>query len=82
MQWDGGWIAEAVLVHDLEGQILDANERAAEMLGYSVAELRARDMFSVEESLRETGLAASRENWRIVHGIAVVRPTLRATEFD
>ena len=64
MQWDGGWIAEAVLVHDLEGQILDANERAAEMLGYSVAELRARDMFSVEESLRETGLAASRENWQ------------------
>jgi PAS domain S-box-containing protein len=62
-QWAGGWIAEAVLVHDLDGQILDANERAAEMLGYSVDELRARDMFGVEESLRETGPVASRENW-------------------
>jgi len=63
MQWDRGWNAEAVLVHDLDGRILDANERVAAMLGYSVDELCARDMFSVEESLRETGAATSRENW-------------------
>ncbi len=64
LQWDGGWIAEAVLVHDLDGQILDANERAAALLGYTVDELRALDMYSIEESLQETGRAASRENWQ------------------
>ncbi len=54
---------EAVLVHDLDGRILEANEQAAAMLGYSVDELRRLDMFTIEESLRETGPALSRENW-------------------
>ena len=65
LQWGDAWTAEAVLVHDVDGRILEANERAAAMLGYTVDELRARDMFAVEASLRETGPELSRDNWRL-----------------
>jgi len=65
LQWGGGWTADAVIVHGIDGQILDANERAAELFGYTIDELRARDMFDIEESLRDTDRAASRENWQL-----------------
>ena len=63
-QWSDAWTAEAVLVHDADGRIVDANARAAAMLGYTVAELRALDMFAVEESLRATDPAPARETWQ------------------
>ncbi|MBZ5710744.1 sensor histidine kinase [Nannocystis pusilla] len=57
------WTAEAVLVHDLAGRILVANERAAELLGCSVEALLRRDMFDLEETLRDADREATREAW-------------------
>ena len=35
---------DAILIHDLDGPILDANPRASELLGSSIAELRQRQL--------------------------------------
>jgi PAS domain S-box-containing protein len=53
--------ADAILVTDTDGRILDANEEAAEVLGYSVGELRSMQVSDittpevVEASLAELG---------------------------
>ena len=57
------WTAEAVLVHDLAGRILVANERAAKLLGCSVEALLRRDMFDLEETLQDADREATREAW-------------------
>jgi PAS domain S-box-containing protein len=62
----GEWTAEAALVHDADGRILEANDRAQRLLGYDLAELRARDMFAIEASLAETDPAATRDSWKLL----------------
>lgn len=59
----GAWTADAVLVHDVRGAILGANQRAAEMLGYAVDELTRLDLFALEESLSGDDRAAARDTW-------------------
>ncbi len=62
-QASGEWLADAVLVHDLDGQILGANRRAAELLGRSVDELLQHDLFALEQTMQGSDRAAARDNW-------------------
>jgi PAS domain S-box-containing protein len=59
---------DAVFIHDHEGRLLDANERAVEMLGYSRAELLAMSVpdFHPPEAL-EDALAAFGELAKVGH---------------
>ncbi|MEW6638244.1 MAG: PAS domain S-box protein, partial [Actinomycetota bacterium] len=58
--------ADAVLVHDLEGNFVDVNRRACESLGYSREELLGMNVADVETSFGAGELRAFRE--RIVRG--------------
>lgn len=64
---------DAVVVHDLAGRIVDANEIALSRLGYRLAELQGRTIFELEVSL-QGGEAAARRRWETATG-ALSGPT-------
>lgn len=53
--------ADAIFIHDLDGRILDINDHACSVLGYSREELLALDMCSIEQTLDKR---EARAMWR------------------
>lgn len=51
-------VADAILIHDRKGRILDANRRASANLGYSPLELRTMTVYDVEAGLPSETLEA------------------------
>lgn len=62
--------ADSLIVHDLEGKIIDANRRACESLGYAREELLGMNMADVEVNRPRSALVKS---WReMVTGVPLV----------
>ncbi len=68
--------ADAIFVHDLRGEFVDANQKACELLGYTKEELLALSVMDIEENFDPAGLVdlwerVSSERSVMIEGINV-----------
>lgn len=57
------WSADPTLIHDVDGRLLGANQRAAELFGRDHDDLLRHDFFALEETMQGSDRAAARDNW-------------------
>ncbi|WP_302080521.1 PAS domain S-box protein [Salinibaculum rarum] len=67
---------DGIVLHDETGEILDANETLADMLGYTQAELRSRAISDIEVGLEAESL---REKWQSMESGQLQRLELSGT---